>query len=199
MSVSSIGSYMNSEGSSDMIAQMQEARKEGGNEEFVSSMIQENDGDGDGFLSAKETGLNGSLFKSIDTNGDGLASAEELSKGIEKLQQQKGMMGDLAVRMQDESGSPQVNVSAKKSSSDKSGSQDDETSYDVYDLNKDGIVTGNEFLQAFEAGDQSLAEVVGKPKESGKNSGKSALMQRAVSAYQAQSAAAGRSPLGVVV
>ncbi|WP_291329941.1 hypothetical protein [Desulfovibrio sp. UCD-KL4C] len=194
MSVSSVGSSVNSEGYSDLIAQMQEARQDGGNEEFVSSMIQENDGDGDGFLTAKETGFNGALFKSIDINGDGLASSEELTKGIGKLQQQKGMMGELAVRMQESSGSSKVNVSA-----DNTASQDDEVEYDVYDLNKDGIVTGNEFLQAFEAGDQSLAEVVGKSKEPGKNNDKSALMQRAAGAYQAQGAATGISPLGVVV
>ncbi len=197
MSVSSIGGPASSEGPLGLIAQMQEDRKEGGNEEFVGSMIQENDRNGDGFLTAKETGLNGALFKSIDTNGDGLASSEEMSKGIEKLQQQKGMMGQLAVRMQEKSGSSQVNANTTESSSSKFDSQDN----DVYDLNKDGIATGNEFLQAFGDGNgyQTLAGVFEEPSALGQSSGKSAIMQRAVGAYQAQAAASGVSPLGVLV
>ncbi|SME97118.1 hypothetical protein [Desulfovibrio gilichinskyi] len=262
MSISGVDSSMISGANSDIIAQMREARKGSSAEDFVSSMVADNDGDGDGLLSLKESGMSSDLFNTIDADSDGQASQEELLADLEN----QGMMGELSVFMQggansgmsltetlmnnmdidgdsllsqeetglnDElfsvldadsdgsisgeeldaamtppdateqasvataasSASSGSEVSASSSSSDE---DEDEETYDAYDLNEDGVVTADELLQAFNNGDESLADVVGKSSESEGQNGQSPLSRMAMKAYQTQNDGTGMNPLGVV-
>ncbi|WP_291329942.1 EF-hand domain-containing protein [Desulfovibrio sp. UCD-KL4C] len=265
MSISGVDSSMIAGSNSDIIAQMRGSNKGNIAEEFVSSMVADNDGDGDGLLSLKESGMSSDLFNLIDTDGDGQASQEELLADLENKQEQKGMMGELSVYMQggansgmsltesimssmdsdgdnllsqEETGlndelfsaldvdgdgsisgeelnaamtppdATEQSTAATAASSASSGSEisasssttdeDDEETYDAYDLNQDGVVTADELMQAFNNGDESLADVVGKSSKVDGQSGQSPLTRMAMKAYQGQSDGTGMNPLGVV-
>lgn len=62
-------------------------------------LIEKGDADGDGALSAAETGLAGDVFTSLDTDGDGLLSAGELSSAALAGSIAATLDGKLAVRL----------------------------------------------------------------------------------------------------
>ncbi|WP_291329943.1 hypothetical protein [Desulfovibrio sp. UCD-KL4C] len=178
MSISGVGSSMDSGGTAEMIAQLREAQANKSNGE--------NDTVADALLSDQQGG-------SVKIGDEKDSSQEGLIESLKSNQEQNGMMGELAVSMQSGESSTKASTNV-----DESTSSNEEETFDAYDLNEDGVVTGDELLQAFEEGDESLANVVGRSKESEKNDGKSALTQKATRAYQAQSDVTGKNPLGVI-
>jgi Ca2+-binding EF-hand superfamily protein len=192
MSVSSIGSSSVSGLFSDQMNQMKRPEDFDSSEDFVSSIIGDQDSDGDGQLSSAEAGFLGEMFAEIDSDGDGSLSQEEMVADLESRQQQKAMMGKMSVSMGEVSGS----------SESSSSSEDSEEEYDEYDFNQDGVVTLDELQKAFANGDTSLAGIVGENSqmnqqntEENGQSGQSVLQRMAMRAYQQQSATTSASEL----
>lgn len=69
-------------------------------EDFVSSVIGDNDADGDGKLSVDEAGFLEDHFSEIDSDGDGYLSQEEMVADLESRQEQMAMMGQMSMLMQ---------------------------------------------------------------------------------------------------
>ncbi len=113
--------------------------------ELAASIIENDDADGDGVLSLDETPLDEDTFNSIDTDGDGFITAEELST-------------DMEANMAQGMSAPPPGSNAQASETGSSGAQSEEE-YDEYDLNKDGVVSFDELLQAYNEGDNSLNSV----------------------------------------
>ncbi|OEU70742.1 MAG: hypothetical protein BA863_14755 [Desulfovibrio sp. S3730MH75] len=99
MSISGVGSYMNSGMSPDMISKMRESREGGSKEDFVSSIFEKKDGDGNGLLSLEESSMSKDMFTSVDTDGDSQVSEEEVLADMEKRHEEKARMGELSMMM----------------------------------------------------------------------------------------------------
>jgi Ca2+-binding EF-hand superfamily protein len=70
-------------------------------DDFASSILAQDDADGDGLLSLGETPLDEERFTAIDSDGDDFISAEELSADAQAHMDEKNqMMGQLTLRMQ---------------------------------------------------------------------------------------------------
>ncbi|MFW5499886.1 MULTISPECIES: EF-hand domain-containing protein [unclassified Maridesulfovibrio] len=187
MSISGIGSSSVNGLFSGQMNQMKRPEDFDSSEDFVSSIIDDQDSDGNGQLSSSEAGFLGEIFTEIDSDGDGSLSQEEMVADLESRQQQKAMMGQMSV---------------SGSTAESSSSEDSEEEYDEYDFNQDGVVTLDELQKAFANGDTSLAGVVGQDSqvnqqnsEEGGQSGQSILQRMAMNAYQQQSATTSASEL----
>jgi hypothetical protein len=174
MSISAVSGSSTSFGLAEM---MQARRNEPPDpDEMAASIVEQDDQDGDGFLSLSETPLDEDRFNEIDADGDGLISADELSADAQEHMSENPppMQGTEGMAMGGSAGSAQSSGSSDGESSDED--------YDQYDLNEDGVVTLDELMQAFRQGDQSLQSLF-----DGMDSGTSDLIQRlANEAYQAQ-------------
>jgi len=139
---------------------------------MASNIIEQDDADGDGSLSLDETPLSEELFNSIDADDDGFITAEELTNDISS-KQAEGMPAP-----------PSDGGQAAAASSDSASGTSSDEEYDSYDLNKDGVVSMSELLQAFNNGDSSLSSLFGSEESEG---GISSMIQSiAMKAYQAQ-------------
>lgn len=105
MSVSGIGDSSVSSLFSSQMSQTKRPEDYDSSEDFVSSIIGDQDSDGDGQLSASESGFLSDIFSEIDSDGDGYLSQEEMIADLESRQEQQAMMGNMSVMMSDESGS----------------------------------------------------------------------------------------------
>jgi len=142
----------------------------------AETIVAEDDEDGDGLLSLSETPLDEDMFNSIDANGDGFISADELSAHMEESMAEGMTMPSEGAEAQAASAS-----GASGSSGASSGSSESEE-YDAYDLNKDGVVSFDELMQAYEGGDESLKSMF----ESMGGGVMSTRTRLAMEAYQAQ-------------
>lgn len=155
-----------------MMGQLSCLMQEADPDEMAASIFERDDADGDGLLSLKETSLDEDRFNSIDTDGDGFITAEELSTHMQENAAQ---------------GAPPTGQGMETQAASASGSGSDESEsdeeYDEYDLNKDGVVTIDELLQAYQGGDTSLSSLF----QGMDDSDVSAQRQRmAMEAYQTQ-------------
>ncbi len=173
-------------------------------DQIASSIMTEKDADGDGALSLDETGLDETIFGQMDADGDGSLSTEELGDGVEKLvnrfdaghrpppqETETASENGAAVSSTDESVSSSDSSSASGASGASggggdSGGSDDDEEYDEYDLNKDGVVSAEEYLQAYMNGDMSLKDMFG---DKGQSQGQSLTQRLAMEAYGAQASA----------
>lgn len=64
--------------------------------EIISRIMEEEDKDGDGVISATESRLDSKRFGEIDTDGDGVLTTEELQSSFEKRQAEMGGMPRIA-------------------------------------------------------------------------------------------------------
>lgn len=153
--------------------------------QIAKSIVQEQDADGDGLLSLDETGMDKEIFGEVDADGDGYVSAEELSAGIEQAAERVSAMGGgLAMNMPEleETSTDDELLETAEGSSGSSGESEEDDEYDAYDLNKDGIVSSEEYLQAFKNGDMSLAGMFGQ----GPGQDQTLTQRLAFKAYNAQ-------------
>ncbi|WP_320172243.1 EF-hand domain-containing protein [Maridesulfovibrio sp.] len=122
-------------------------------EDFVSSIIGDNDSDGDGQLSVDEAGFLEDIFSEIDADGDGYLSQEEMVSDLENRQQQMAMMGQMSVMMQGGDGSDLIDtlMSELDSDGDSLISQEesglDDELFSTLDTDGDGSISSEE-LQA---------------------------------------------------
>ncbi|SDL29994.1 Ca2+-binding protein, EF-hand superfamily [Maridesulfovibrio ferrireducens] len=159
MSISGVGSYMNSSMSPDMMAQMRGTREGGSKEDFVSSVFEKKDSDGNGLLSLEETGMNEDMFTSVDTDGDSNVSEEEVLADMQKRHEEKARMGELSTMMQgggkDQGGQENLLDSFmdeldldgdSQISMEESGLTED--LFNVLDSDSDGNISGEELKSA---------------------------------------------------
>ncbi|WP_320174405.1 EF-hand domain-containing protein [Maridesulfovibrio sp.] len=99
MSISGIGSSSVSGLFSGQMNQMKRSEDFDSSEDFVSSIIGDQDSDGDGQLSSSEAGFLSDIFTEIDSDGDGSLSQEEMVADLENRQQQKALMVQMSVSM----------------------------------------------------------------------------------------------------
>ncbi|WP_319778190.1 EF-hand domain-containing protein [Maridesulfovibrio sp.] len=197
MSVSGIGDSSVSSLFSSQMSQMKRPEDYDSSDDFVSSIIGDQDSDGDGQLSSSEAGSLSDIFSEIDSDGDGYLSQEEMVADLESRQQEKAMMGNMSVMMQ----SSEAGIGCGESS-ESSSSEESEEEYDEYDYNQDGVVTLDELQKAFANGDTSLAGIVGdnsdpsgQDSEESGQSGQSILQRMAMRAYEQQEATTSASEL----
>jgi len=190
MSISGIGGSSVSGLFSDQLSQMNQRKHPedfNSTEDFVESILSDQDSDGDGLLSSSEANFKEDHFNKIDSDSDGYLSQEELVADVEKMQEMKAAMGSMSVAM--------GGGKASSGSSESSSSDESEEEYDEFDYNKDGVVTLDEMQQAFASGETSLEDIVGRrgdmnqqsTNEEGR-SGQSLMQRMAMRAYQDQSA-----------
>jgi len=180
-------------------------------EDIAASLIKGKDADGDGALSLDESGLGEKLFGQLDADGDGSLTSEETADGIEKLlsrfdpenHQPAGLESEVEAASSDDSSttsavSADSSASVTESSDDSSasgvsgasgggggGGESEDEDYDEYDLNKDGVVSMEEYLQAYLNGDTSLSDMFGG-EEQGQGQGQSLIQRLGMQAYNAQ-------------
>ncbi|MGE4194894.1 MAG: EF-hand domain-containing protein [Pseudodesulfovibrio sp.] len=162
------------------LAEMMQSRRNSTSDpgEFASSIVEKDDQDGDGFLSLAETRLDEDRFNKIDADSDGLISTDELSADAE------ARMAEGPPPMQGMEGMAMGDSDETQSSSGSGEESSSEEEYDELDLNKDGVVSMDELLQAYQQGDTSLQSLF-----DGLGGGNTSLVQRlANEAYLAQSA-----------
>jgi len=170
------------------MGQLSVLMQSGNSDEIAASILEKDDEDGDGLLSLSETSLDEDRFNEIDSDGDGYISAEELSADMQENMAEGSAATAAAasesVAATTQTASTDETTSASSSgSSSSSSSSDDEEDYDEYDLNKDGVVTVDELLQAFNQGDSGAASKL----QSMGDGMLSAMSQRfATEAYQQQ-------------
>ncbi|WP_432734990.1 EF-hand domain-containing protein [Maridesulfovibrio sp. FT414] len=100
MSISALGSSTASSMFSMDQVRMKRPEDYDSPEDFVSSIVSDNDADGDGKLSIDEAGFLDDHFSEIDSDGDGYLSQEEMVADLKSRQEQKAMMGQMSVMMQ---------------------------------------------------------------------------------------------------
>jgi len=164
---------------------MQSLKEGNSSGRIATSIVQEQDADGDGLLSLDETGMDEEIFGEVDADGDGYVSAEELSAGIEQAAERIGAMdGGLGMNTQelDKTSTGDELLENAGGNSGSSGESENGEEYDAYDLNKDGTVSSEEYLQAFLNGDMSLAGMFGE----GPSQGQTLTQRLAFQAYNAQ-------------
>jgi Ca2+-binding EF-hand superfamily protein len=121
---------------------------------MASAVISDRDSDGDGSLSLSETDMTEERFSTVDTDGDGVLSAEEIAEDIESQQ--------VAAQTAPPPPPPPSGGGGGGGSDDE---EDDSTSsISEYDLNKDGVVTTEELIQALfgTASSEESGETVNK-------------------------------------
>jgi hypothetical protein len=173
MSVSGIGGSMAGDISQEILQQLRSAREQGmGVDDTASFLVEQNDGDGDGLLSAEESGFSEAMFNRIDANGDSMLSAEEIGQDMRNMMNEsRQMMGGLNMMMNGmgESGEapppPPDGASGGSGSSGESAESDEE--YDEFDLNQDGVVSMEELMIALQSGEYDLGSLLGTGSESG--------------------------------
>ena len=187
MNVSGMGSGMASV-SPEMMQRMREAREQGKTPgDFAEALVADKDTDGDSLLSLSETELDEDKFNSIDADGDGLLSAEEIVSDMQqKMEQMRQMRGQMNMMGRGQGGDS-GDASKLLGDSGESDSEGDSSSYDDLDLNQDGVVSMQEYLQAYQGGRSGLSDIFGSSE--GETGAASFFMQqKAVKAYQAQGA-----------
>ncbi len=122
-------------------------------EDFVSSIIGDNDSDGDGQLSVDEAGFLEDIFSEIDSDGDGYLSQEEMVADLETRQQQMAMMGQMSIAMGEEQPSLlDTLMSELDSDGDSLISQEesglDDELFSILDTDGDGSISSDELEES---------------------------------------------------
>ncbi|MDC7217876.1 MAG: EF-hand domain-containing protein [Spirochaetales bacterium] len=176
MSVSSIGSSSVSGLFSDQMNQMKRPEDFDSSEDFVSSIIGDQDSDGDGQLSSSEAGVLGEIFTEIDSDGDGYLSQEEMVADLESRQQQKAMMGKMSVSMGDNPGQNLIDSLMEELDSDGDSMISAEESglseelFNNLDTDGDGNLSAEE-LQASMTPPEGMGNAVASSSSSSSSSG----------------------------
>lgn len=122
-------------------------------EDFVDSVLSNEDSDGDGLLSSSEASFKGNQFNKIDSDGDGYLSEEELVADVEKMQQMKAAMGNMSVSMGGNSGQNLIDSLMEELDNDGDSTFSQEESgledelFSVLDSNGDGSLSGDEIKE----------------------------------------------------
>lgn len=148
MSISAVDGYGMS-GMSEMSSAIRSPR--GGPqdpEEFASSIMEQDDTDGDGLLSLGETPLDEDRFNSIDADGDGYLSREELSDDFESHMEELMNKASMTMQSMDPSAMAQAIVDNDDTDGDGMLSQDetplDDDRFSEIDADGDGLITADE-------------------------------------------------------
>ncbi|MFW5487208.1 MAG: EF-hand domain-containing protein [Desulfovibrio sp.] len=151
---------------------------QGSPQEILQQHFAANDEDEDGVLSRKESQLTDEQFNLLDADGDGKITSAELEESLKSSEVDISHPGPTA-SVSDASG-----PFASSGAQSKASAPEDDDEYDEYDLNKDGVVSSNELLQAYMNGDVNLSSIANTPStQAGKNS---TLVGIAMKAYQSQ-------------
>ncbi|ACS81213.1 EF-hand domain-containing protein [Maridesulfovibrio salexigens] len=154
MSISGIGNSSVSGLFSGQMNQMKRPEDFDSSEDFVSSIIGDQDSDGDGQLSSSEAGFLGEIFTEIDSDGDGYLSQEEMVADLESRQQQKAMMGKMSVSMDGDPGQNLIDSLMEELDSDGDSMISAEESglseelFNSLDTDGDGNLSGEEIAES---------------------------------------------------
>ncbi len=152
-------------------------KMQGSPQDLINSLINQNDKDEDGALDLEESGLTSELFGALDADNDGSISASELDEALKPPVM--GTANETTVA----ASSGATERPAASSAQGTQSTSDSEDEYDEYDLNKDGVVSMDELMQAYLNGNEGLSSIVGGASESKEQS---TLMRIAMRAYQTQ-------------
>ena len=142
-------------------------------EEFAELAIQENDKDGDGKISREEFSGPAEAFKTMDANGDGFVTKEELVVGIKKMQeeqqkaQQKANEAAITARIEKQAKSMMEQTDKNK---DVKISHDEfitsaEERFKELDLNGDGTVTNEEIVTSLQKSVENSARKISEAQQ----------------------------------
>ncbi|NDV22936.1 EF-hand domain-containing protein [Desulfovibrio sp. JC022] len=156
MSVSGIGDSSVSSLFSSQMQQMNQMKRPedfDSTEDFVDSVLSDQDSDGDGLLSASESKFSEDHFNMIDSDGDGSLSQEELLADVEKMQQMKASMGSMSIAMGGGSGQNLIDSLMEELDSDgdsaisqKESGLEDEL-FSILDSDGDGSLSSEEIAE----------------------------------------------------
>ncbi|WP_163352108.1 EF-hand domain-containing protein [Desulfovibrio sp. JC010] len=153
MSVSGIGGSSVSGLFSEQMQQMNQRKRPedfDSTEDFVDSILGDQDSDGDGLLSSSESNFKEDHFNKIDSDGDGYLSQEELVADVEKMQQMRAAMGNMSVSMGGGTGRNLIDSLMEELDSDSDGTISQEESglkdelFSILDSDGDGSLSSSE-------------------------------------------------------
>lgn len=203
MSVSGIGGSTAGGISQEVLEQLRAARQQGmGVRDTANYLVEQNDGDGDGLLSLKESGFSEEMFNRIDADGDSYLSADEISEDMQarmdEMRQMKGAMnmlmglGDDAETLENVMGPPPPPDGAGESegaggSGGAAEAEESDEEYDEYDLNEDGVVSLEEMMIAFQSGASEWSSLFGDSESESSGGASSYFQNLAMRAYSQNS------------
>lgn len=125
---------------------------------MASDMLDQYDTDGDGSLSAEETGLSAEELAAYDADGDGLLSSNEIQAGLKADHETMMEQGDndLAQRIMGE-------LDADGDGSLSTGELGSDTSISAFDTNGDGQVSAEELVAGLKSRREEMAAQMGAP------------------------------------
>jgi len=159
MNIGAIGSYGGGFSTNMFGAMSRMQSKQVDPAEFASKILEQEDTDGDGVISAKESRLNTKRFGEIDTDSSGTLTTEEIVAGIESRQSQmmEGVMGMPPMMGQPPSASEMASNIIAEEDTDGDGmisadeSRVDSDIFTEIDTDGDGLLTADELEASFEA------------------------------------------------
>jgi len=167
MSISSISSLTGSGLASSMANRLSKmASRQLDPAEIIARIMQEEDADSDGVISAMESRLDAKRFGEIDADGDGVLTSEELQSNFEKRQADMGAMprmagmpggpppdpAEMAARIigdEDTDGDGMISASESRLDSDLFGK---------IDTDGNGLLTAEELQADFESRQAEMAQ-----------------------------------------
>ncbi|MCM0754013.1 EF-hand domain-containing protein [Desulfovibrio aminophilus] len=131
---------------------------EGPEAQMAADILGKYDTDGDGLLSAEESGLDAEKLASYDTDGDGLLSSSEIQAGLKADHEAMMAQGDndLAQRIMGE-------LDADGDGSLSTGELGSDTSISAFDTNGDGQVSAEELVAGLKSRREEMAAQMSAP------------------------------------
>ena len=136
--------------------------------QLASKIMQTNDSNGDGVLSASESKLSSDVFKTLDTNGDSSVTTDELLSALQQDNKMKPMgpppdsskLASSIMQDEDSNGDGILSASETDLSTDE---------FNVLDTNRDGKVSMDELLAGVKARESERAQQQGTASTSNVN------------------------------